>query len=532
MADDRAPGTVRWLFADQLGPHFLDDPRQRAVLVESTRVFARRTVHRRKAHLVLSAMRHRAAELGDRGVHVRAATYREGLALAAEQLTDDERAAGLSVSDPTSYAARRFVRSLSGRHDDDVERGGSSDLLPLRVLPARGWAVTQDEFAHWAGRRGEPGQKRLLMEDFYREVRRHHHLLLEGDGEPLGGTWNYDHENREPAPRDGTLREVAGVPEPWWPSEDDVDAQVREDLDRMARDEGVQFVGEDGPRRFAVTRREALHVLRDFLEHRLEAFGTYEDAMLADDRWMAHSFMSVPLNLGLVHPVEVVQRAEARHREHGTRLASTEGFVRQVVGWREYVWHLYWHLGEDYGQRNELGATEPVPDWFNDLDAEGEVRAACLSDVLGTLREEGWVHHIPRLMVLGGYALARGWSPQEMTSWFHTRFVDGYAWVMAANVVGMSQHADGGIMATKPYWSGGAYIDKMSDYCGRCPYDPKKRLGEDACPFTGGYWAFTARHESLLAANPRTSRAVSGLHRLKDADAVVAQEADRGSSAP
>ncbi|WP_109775606.1 cryptochrome/photolyase family protein [Quadrisphaera granulorum] len=516
MSEQHTPQTVRWLFADQLGPHFLDTPDQRAVLIESSRVFARRTVHRRKAHLVLSAMRHRAAELGDQAVHVRAATYREGLAQATEQLTADERAAGLSVSDPTSYAARRFVRSLDGVH----------------VLPARGWAVTHEEFAHWAGRRGEPGEKRLLMEDFYREVRRHHHLLLEPDGEPLGGRWNFDHDNREPAPKQPTLEQAAGVPEPWWPDEDDVDAQVRDDLDRMACDDGVEFVGDDGPRRFAVTRREALHVMRDFLEHRLEAFGTYEDAMLARDRWMAHSLMSVPLNLGLVHPLEVVQRAEARHREHGARLASVEGFVRQVIGWREWVWHLYWHLGEDYGQRNALGATEPIPEWFADLDARGEVRAACLSDVLGTVREEGWVHHIPRLMVLGGYALARGWNPQEMTDWFHTRFVDGYAWVMAANVVGMSQHADGGVMATKPYWSGGAYIDKMSDYCGRCPYDPKKRLGDDACPFTGGYWAFTARHQEMLATNPRTSRAVSGLRRLKDADAVLAQEVDRGSSAP
>ena len=522
-AGDRRAGRgeqgVRWLFADQLGPHFLDSTSQRAVLVESTRVFARRTYHRRKAHLVLSAMRHRAAELGDRAVLVRAGTYREGLALVREQLTDAERAAGLSVCDPTSRAARRFVRSLDGAE-------------AVVVLPARGWAVTEEQFAHWAGRRGQPGQPRLLMEDFYREVRKHHHLLLEGDGSPLGGTWNYDHDNREPAPKAPTLAEAAGVAEHWWPREDEIDAQVREDLDRMVRDDGVTFVGDDGPRRFAVTRREALANLRHFLDHRLEAFGTYEDAMLAQDRWMAHSLMSVPLNLGLVHPVEVAQRAEAAHREQGVRLASAEGFVRQVVGWREYVWHLYWHLGEDFERANELGAHEPLPRWFTDLDADGEVRAACLSDVLGTVREEGWAHHIPRLMVLGGYSLARGWDPQELTDWFHTRFVDGYAWVMAANTIGMSQHADGGVVATKPYWSGGAYVDRMSDYCTRCPYDPKKRLGEDACPFTGGYWAFTARHEERLAANRRTSRAVSGLHRLPDADAVVAQEADRGSSAP
>ena len=513
---ESAPATRRWLFADQLGPHFLDAPDQSALLLESTSVFTRRRFHRRKAHLVLSALRHRAVELGDRARYVRAATYRE--ALAAGGVTSAEP---VSVVDPTSYGARRLVRRLQAQGH-------------VQVLASRGYAIAEAQFEHWAtGRGDEPGQRRLLMEDFYRDVRRHHRLLLDADGGPEGGTWNYDHDNREPAPkRAGTLAAAAGVPEPWWPVEDEVDAQVREDLDRLVRDEGVQFVGEDGPRRFAVTRAEALANLDHFLAHRLEAFGTYEDAMLRGDRWMAHSLMSVPLNLGVVHPVEVARRAERAYREDDVRLASVEGFVRQVVGWREYVWQLYWHLGEEFRDRNALGHTEPLPAWFADLDARGEVDAACLSDVLGQLREEGWVHHIPRLMVLGGYALQRGWSPQELRDWFHTSFVDGYDWVMTANVIGMSQHADGGVVATKPYWSGGAYIDRMSDYCGGCRYDPKVRLGEDACPFTAGYWAFTARHEELLASNRRTSRAVTGLHRLADADAVVAQERERGPAAP
>jgi deoxyribodipyrimidine photolyase-related protein len=376
------------------------------------------------------------------------------------------------------------------------------------------------------------------MEDFYRDVRRHHRLLLDADGDPEGGAWNYDAQNREPPPkRVKVLADVAdgaaaGLPEPWWPVEDDVDAGVRDDLDRMVREDGVRFVGEDGPRRFAVTRAESLAALRHFVDHRLDAFGTYEDAMLAEDPWMAHSMLSASMNLGLLHPVEAAREAERAYRDGGVRLASAEGYVRQLVGWRDYIWHLYWHLGEDYRNANALGHTEDVPDWFADLDPERAVRAACLSDVLRGVREEGWVHHIPRLMVLANYALQRGWSPQQLTDWFHRVFVDGYDWVMVANVVGMSQHADGGVLATKPYWAGGAYIDRMSDYCGRCPYDPKKRLGEDACPFTAGYWAFTARHQELLSANRRTARAVTGLNRLPDAEAVVAQERERGSARP
>jgi deoxyribodipyrimidine photolyase-related protein len=495
---DRSPETRRWLFADQLGPHFLDTPKQPVLLVESSDVFRRRRFHRRKAHLVLSALRHRAAELGDRAVFVQARTYREGLAECAEPV---------SVCDPTSYRARRFVRRL-----DDVE-----------VLASRGFVVSEQQFAGWADRRGD---KRLLMEDFYRDVRRHHGLLLE-DGEPVGGSWNYDHDNREGPPKSERL----DVAEPWWPHEDEIDEQVREDLDRWARDDGVEFAGSDGPRRFAVTRREALNALRHFLSRRLEDFGTYEDAMLAGDPWMSHSLLSVPMNLGLVDPVEVARRAEEFGREHRVRLASVEGFVRQVVGWRSYTWHLYWHLGEDYKRRNALGARRRLPAWFEDLDAD-QVEANCLRHVLGGVRDEGWVHHIPRLMVLGNWGLQRGYHPADLADWFWQNFVDGYDWVMTTNVVGMSQHADHGVLATKPYASGGAYIDRMSDFCGGCRYDPKVRVGEDACPFTAGYWNFLAGHREELQGNRRMAQALKGLDRLRDLDGVLHQEAERGAGAP
>jgi deoxyribodipyrimidine photolyase-related protein len=263
----------------------------------------------------------------------------------------------------------------------------------------------------------------------------------------------------------------------------------------------------------------------------LPAFGAHEDAMLSGDPWMAHSLLSAPLNLGLLDPLDVVHRAEAAYRDGSAPLASVEGFVRQVIGWREFVWHLYWHLPRDYRHGNALGATRPLPDWFAELDADA-VGAACLSDALAGVREHGWVHHIPRLMVLGNYALQRGWSPAELTDWFHRAFVDGYDWVMVPNVVGMSQHADGGVMATKPYVSGGAYIKKMSNYCGSCRFDPRKRVGEDACPFTAGYWAFLHANRERLAGNHRMAQPLSGLDRLTDLDALLAQEAARGSAAP
>jgi deoxyribodipyrimidine photolyase-related protein len=246
---------------------------------------------------------------------------------------------------------------------------------------------------------------------------------------------------------------------------------------------------------------------------------------------MAHSLLSSSLNLGLLDPLDVVQRAEQEYRGANLPLASVEGFIRQVIGWRDYIWNLYWHLGPDYRQRNALHARENIPDWFADLDA-GAVQAQCVSSILADIRDHAWVHHIPRLMVLGNYAMQRGWDPAQVTDWFHRAFVDGYDWVMVPNVVGMSQYADGGQITTKPYAGGGAYINRMSDYCGGCAYSPTVRVGAKACPFTAGYWAFLDRHRSNFAGNHRMAQAVRGLDRLKDLELLVLQERDRGSTAP
>ena len=451
---------------------------------------------------MLSALRHRAAELGERAVVLATATYGQAL----EQLGEP-----VEVCAPTSRAADRFVRQLDG----------------VTVLPDRGWAVSRAEFDTWATPRS-----RLLLEDYYRDVRRRLDILMEPDGEPAGGRWNFDADNREPPPRGAArLADAVEVAEPWWPAVDDIDAQVRETLDRWERDEGIEFVGRDGPRRFAVTRDEADSAVDHFVDHRLGQFGPYEDAMLADDPWMAHSLLSVPLNLGLLHPVDVARSAERAYHDGRADLASVEGFIRQVIGWREYVWHVYWHTDKGYRDRNELQAHEPLPAWFDSLDADA-ITARCLSSAVAGVRDEGWVHHIPRLMLLGSWALQRGYDPAELTDWFRRCFVDGYDWVMLPNVVGMSQHADGGLMATKPYTSGGAYINRMSDYCGDCAYDPKVRVGERACPFTAGYWSFLHRNRDRLNGNPRMARQLRGLDRLGDLAELMDQESARGAAAP
>ena len=483
----------RWLFGDQLGPQFLEDPDQPVLMVESKAVFRRRRFHRAKAHLVLSAMRHRAAELGDRCDYRQVETY--GEALSGE----------LDVVQPTSRAADAFVRSRGLTvHEND-----------------RAFATTRADFASWAG-----GRRSLLLENFYRWQRSRLDVLMDG-GEPVGGRWNFDADNREAPPKTATL----GVTEPWWPEEDAIDHGVREDLDRWEA-EGIELLGDDGPRWAPATRAEALRALEHFVEHRLDAFGPHEDAMLAADPWMAHSALSPALNLGLLHPLECVEAAEQAYRDGRASLQSVEGYVRQVLGWREYVWSVYWHAPADYARRNAMQARGAVPGWWWELDQTQELRANCLKHVMADLRQRGWVHHIPRLMVLSSYAQQRGWSPQEVTAWFHQAFVDGYDWVMVPNVVGMSQHADGGLMATKPYAAGGAYVNRMSDYCGGCAYDPKVRVGERACPFTAGYWAFLDRNADRLQGNHRMRQPLTGLTRLKDLPELLEQERVRGDAPP
>ncbi len=483
----------RWLFADQLGPHFVDG--KTTYLVESRTALARHPIHRQKAHLLLSAMRHRAIEPNT--ILIQTDTF----ANARSEMPDD-----LEVIDPTSYAARDLVGAMPN----------------LTVLPSRGFLTTTSQFAEWAS-----GRKRLVMEDWYRHVRTTHDILMDA-GEPVGGRWNFDADNREPPPKGVTSLDLPV----WTPTEDVIDQQVRADLDTWVANGDLQMLGADGPRWFAATRDEAQTALTRFIEDRLPTFGPYEDAMLSDDPVMSHSMLSVPLNLGLLEPMEVVDAAvDAYHRGHAP-LASVEGLIRQVIGWREFIWHLYWYFGPDYvDTSNALEAHEPLPDWFAELRTD-DVQAACLRSALADVHDRGWSHHIVRLMVLGNWALQRGYEPRETTRWFQQAFVDGFPWVMAANVIGMALYADGGRMSTKPYAAGGAYIKRMSNFCGSCRYKPTVRVGPTACPFTAGYWAFLDRNDERLAGNHRMAQARAGLRRLSDREEVVRNELSRGAQAP
>ena len=479
-----------WVFGDQLdrtrGALAGREPGEcRVLLVESERMITSRTWHRQRLHVVLSAMRHFADELRDEGFEVdvrRAATLGQGLAQHVAEF-DTRRVVAM---EPSSWDGRALIQRLGV----ELVR---NDLFLCHY----------DRFAAWAADR-----KRLTMEDFYRWQRQRLGLLVEDgiDGpEPVGGRWNFDHDNREPPPRDGRA----------WPSItrfelDDIDRAVLDDLPATT-------FGADPDGTWPVTRAQALIRLREFVDHGLARFGPHEDAMLTAEWKLAHSVLASSMNLGLLHPTEVAAAAEAAYRRGAAPLSSVEGFVRQVIGWREFVWGVYWLWMPDYRAGNALGATRPVPPAFTG-DAPTEM--ACVAAVAGRVHDHGFAHHIERLMVLGNLALTAGVDPAAMTGWMRASFVDAADWVMVPNVLGMALFADGGRMATKPYASGGAYLNKMSDFCRGCRFDPKARVGPTACPYTTLYWDFLARNADALAANHRMARPLAAMRNLGDLPAV------------
>jgi deoxyribodipyrimidine photolyase-related protein len=382
----------------------------------------------------------------------------------------------------------------------DLRRVAAAHALPLAVHDDDHFFCTVRDFAAHA--RGRP---RLRLETFYREMRRRHGVLMDGD-EPAGGQWNFDADNRRAFARTGP----AAVPEP---TRFEPDAITREVLSLV----GTRFAAHPGSlASFAwpVTRAQALHALERFIAERLPAFGRWQDALWPREPWLWHSQLSAALNLKLLRPREVVAAAEAAWRAGQVPLESAEGFIRQILGWREYVRGIYWTRMPAYIELNALDAHAPLPAFY----WHGRTPMACLADAIGQTLEHGYAHHIQRLMVTGLYALLLGVEPREVHAWYLAVYVDAVEWVELPNTLGMSQAADGGLMASKPYIASGRYIERMSagSLCAGCRFRPGERVGERACPFTTLYWDFMMRHEALLAANPRTAMQVRQLTRLDD----------------
>ncbi len=357
------------------------------------------------------------------------------------------------------------------------------------------------------------GRKALRLEYFYREQRRRHRVLMDGD-EPAGGRWNYDADNREAFGPEGPGAlppRAACAP----------DALTREVI-ALVRERFADHPGALDDFAWPVNRAQALQALRAFVEQRLPLFGRYEDAMWPGQPWLYHSQLSAALNLKLLSAREVVAAAEAAWRAGAAPLAAVEGFVRQILGWREYVRGIYWTQMPGYAELNELQATEDLPAWY----WSGDTDMACLREAITQTLRHGYAHHIQRLMVTGLFALLLGVRPQQVHQWYGAVYVDAVDWVELPNTLGMSQYADGGLMASKPYAASGQYIRRMGGPCAGCRYDPAQRTGERACPFTTLYWDFLLRHATRLAGNPRMALQLKNAQRLDAAErAAIAARA-------
>jgi len=371
--------------------------------------------------------------------------------------------------------------------------------LELELCEDRHFFTTVGEFAAHA-----KGRKSLRLEYFYRELRQRHDVLMD-DGKPIGGKWNFDADNRESFGRDGPLDVPARTT--FAP-----DALTREVI-ALVEERFAQHPGSLDSFAWPVTREQALSSLHAFIDQRLPLFGRYEDAMWPGEPWLYHSQLSAALNLKLLNPREVVRAAESAYHAGNAPLQSVEGFIRQILGWREFVRGIYWTGMPGYAERNALHAQQPLPAWY----WTGDTDMACLRDAITQTLQHGYAHHIQRLMVTGLYALMLGVRPQQLHEWYLSVYVDAVEWVELPNTLGMSQYGDGGVMASKPYVATGKYIQRMGGPCAGCRYDPALREGERACPYTTLYWDFLMRHEALLLKNPRMALQVKNVARLSEA---------------
>ena len=469
---------------------------------------------KQRTALFLSAMRHFAQTLGHKGypLHYRRlddadnrGSLADELAHAVEQLRPQQ----LVMTAPGDWRVWQSIKTVA-----------AAARLPLDVRDDRHFFTTVRDFAAHA-----KGRKQLRLEYFYRELRQRHGILLTDDGQPEGGQWNFDADNREAFGPQGP-----GALPPRSRFEPDTTTQTVLDL---VKQRFADHPGRLDSFAWPVTRAQGLEALQSFIAQRLPLFGRYEDALWPGEPWLYHSQLSAALNLKLIHPREVVEAAETAYRQGLAPLASVEGFIRQILGWREFVRGIYWTQMPGYLERNALDAQQDLPGWY----WTGDTDMACLRDAITQTLEHGYAHHIQRLMVTGLFALLLGVAPRQVHAWYLGVYVDAVEWVELPNTLGMSQFGDGGLMASKPYAATGKYIQRMGGPCATCRYDPAQREGDRACPYTTLYWDFLLRHETTLAKNPRMALQVKNLGRLNEAQraavvtrAIAIRRGDVGNS--
>jgi deoxyribodipyrimidine photolyase-related protein len=446
--------------------------------------------HKKKIALILSAMRHFSIELQKSGWQVdyvklddagNTGTFTGEVARAVKR----HKASCIKVTEPGEWRVAAMMRGWA-----------AALKLPVDILDDDRFIASNAEFAAWAKDR-----KQLRMEYFYRDMRRKTRLLMAGT-EPEGGKWNFDADNRKPAANDLFMPDVSRF------KADKITAEVLE----LVAKRFANHIGTLEPFWFAVTRKDALKALDNFIAHALPKFGDFQDAMLRDQPFLYHSILSPYLNIGLLDPLEICRKCEFAYHAGAAPLNAVEGFIRQIIGWREYVRGIYWLKMPDYAEQNFFEAKRKLPDFY----WTGATDMVCLKAAIDQTIEHAYAHHIQRLMLTGNFALLAGIDPHEVHEWYLMVYADAFEWVELPNTLGMSQFGDGGLLASKPYAASGNYISKMSDYCGSCRFDVKQRTGPEACPFNALYWDFLDRNRAKLGRNPRLGQTYATWDKMDD----------------
>lgn len=475
--------TLRLIFGDQLshsltsleGVTHEDTIMMCEVMEEATYV----KHHKKKIAFIFAAMRHFALELEEKGYIVRyikldddkSGSFKNELIRAIQEI----KPTSLILTEPSEYRVLEMARKWEKQFS-----------LPVKILSDNRFLASHREFAAWS-----KGKKQLRMEYFYREMRRKYNILMDKDGQPIGGQWNYDKENR---------KILASFPSLFKRLSHKKDVITRDVLS-LVETRFQSHIGLLEPFHYALTREQAVKELEDFLIHYLPLFGDYQDVMVKGEPYLYHSLLSSYINIGLLLPLEVCQKAEEQYHKGKAPLNSVEGFIRQILGWREYIRGIYWQFMPDYREMNALNATRSLPSFY--WDANTKMR--CVKEAVTHTLEHAYSHHIQRLMITGNFALLAGLDVKEVQKWYLAVYSDAFEWVEMPNTLGMSLFGDGGIVASKPYAASGKYIDKMSNFCSSCFYNPNETTGEKACPFNALYWDFMVRNEKVIKHNQRMS---------------------------
>lgn len=492
---------VGLVLGDQLSewPQVVDraDPSLPILMIEAPGESRHVPSHKARTTLFLSAMRHAAQRWAAQGLRLHYLSLLDPHFRSVDGL--GERLGRWL----TEHRVQRLVCVETGdlRLTREIEAACESCGVTLDWRTDAHFLVSRSEFEAWA-----MGRKQLRLEHFYRQMRRQHRVLVDDQGEPQGGRWNFDQENRAAFGRAGP----GELPRPIRFAPDALTREVMAEVEQVF----AQHPGSLADFGWPVTPEEAKAALEDFIEHRLSGFGAHQDAMWTDMWFGWHALLSSSLNLHLLDPRWAIERAQRAYEEGAADLASVEGFIRQILGWREFIRGVYWLEMPELARANALGADRDLPPWF----WTGQTQMVCQAQVIGQTLQTGYAHHIQRLMVTGLFGLLAEVRPAALSDWFHAVYVDAVDWVERPNVVGMALYANAGRFTSKPYLASGAYIDKMSNYCGRCRYNPRLRTGPAACPMTSLYWRFLLRHESLLRANPRTGLMAKQAQRLSPSE--------------